>query len=112
MVEEHTTLPLESYVQELATLTNILIVCKNQHSAIAEKIFTLDLLKQLGDVLISDLARNLHFGQQDYMAINSHITQISESISPGRENVILALTNMYPNLSYGKKRIVMGINNL
>jgi hypothetical protein len=66
----------------------------------------------LGGTLASDLIRNVLFGQKDYMAINTHITQISQSTTPDRERVIVALTNMYPNLSYGEKRIVMGINNL
>ncbi|KAF7724286.1 hypothetical protein EC973_001187 [Apophysomyces ossiformis] len=94
MVDQHTTLPLESYIQELAALTHILVVCKNQYSTIVEKMFTLDLLVK------------------NYMTINTHITQISESTTPDRERVIVALTNMYPNLSYGEKRIIMGINNL
>ncbi|KAF1800653.1 hypothetical protein FB192DRAFT_1437041 [Mucor lusitanicus] len=45
------------------------------------------------------------------MAINTHITKISQCTTPDREHVIVTLTNMYPDLSYGKKRIVMGINN-
>ena len=49
VLDQHTTLPLESYIQKLADLTHIFIVCKNQHSTIAEKIFSLDLLKKLVD---------------------------------------------------------------
>lgn len=112
VVDQDATLPLESDIQELAALTHIFVVCKNEHSAIAEKIFTLDLLKTLGNKLVSDLIRNVWFGQKDYtMAINTHITKISQCTTPDREHVIVTLTNMYPDLSYGKKRIVMGINN-
>ncbi|KAG0165294.1 hypothetical protein DFQ28_001670 [Apophysomyces sp. BC1034] len=39
IVIKHKTLPIESYTHELAALTHVLILCKNQHSAIAEKIF-------------------------------------------------------------------------
>ncbi|KAG1042148.1 hypothetical protein G6F43_011958 [Rhizopus delemar] len=34
---KHKTLPVESYVHELASLTHILFLCKDQHSEIAEK---------------------------------------------------------------------------
>ncbi|KAI8335877.1 hypothetical protein BC941DRAFT_354975 [Chlamydoabsidia padenii] len=112
MVEQHTTLPLESYIHELAALTNILVICKNQHSALAEKIFTLDLLKHLSDELTSALTREIQFSQKNYADINTHITLLSQSSTPDRERSIVALTNMYPDLNYGEKRIIMGINNL
>ncbi|CAO3677371.1 unnamed protein product [Rhizopus stolonifer] len=80
MVEQHTTLPLESYIHELEALTNILVVCKNEHSTIAEKIFMLDLLRRLGDTLASDIIRNFEFGQKNYMTINTYITQASQSM--------------------------------
>ncbi|KAI8888149.1 hypothetical protein K501DRAFT_329972 [Backusella circina FSU 941] len=40
-------LPVESYVYELASLTHILFLCKDQHSKIAEKVFSLETLQQL-----------------------------------------------------------------
>jgi hypothetical protein len=46
IVKKHGSLPIESYVHELASLTHIFFLCKNQHSEIAEKIFSLDLLKK------------------------------------------------------------------
>lgn len=47
LVDQHITLPLESYIQELVALTHILVVCKSQHSTIVKKIFTLGLLRTL-----------------------------------------------------------------
>lgn len=82
MVEQHTTLPLESYIYELAALTNVLVVCKNQHNVIAEKIFTLNLLKYLNDKPASDLIRNFELGQEDDLAINTYIIQVSQSTIP------------------------------
>ncbi|KAG2200808.1 hypothetical protein INT47_001339 [Mucor saturninus] len=42
---KHKTLPVESYVNELASLTHILFLCKDQHSDIAEKGFELRIQK-------------------------------------------------------------------
>ncbi|KAG1168326.1 hypothetical protein G6F70_002080 [Rhizopus microsporus] len=43
---KHKALPVESYVHELASLTHILFLCKDQHSEIAEKVFSLKTLQQ------------------------------------------------------------------
>ncbi|KAF7732847.1 hypothetical protein EC973_000123 [Apophysomyces ossiformis] len=74
MVDRHTTLPLESYIHELAALTHVLVICKNQHSGITENIFSLELLKRLAASLASDLLCNVNFEQE--------FTRLSTSTSP------------------------------
>lgn len=44
---KHKTLPVESHEHELASLTHILFLCKEQHSEVVEKVFSLETLQQL-----------------------------------------------------------------
>ncbi|KAG1462141.1 hypothetical protein G6F56_005580 [Rhizopus delemar] len=120
MVEQHTTLPLESYIYELAALTNVLVVCKNQHNVIAEKIFTLNLLKYLNDKPASDLIRNFELGQEDDLAINTYIIQLihlrwtntipSEKGKP-RPNAVICekpQTNFKCSVGFGEAKVYQG----
>ncbi|ORZ01668.1 hypothetical protein BCR43DRAFT_522473, partial [Syncephalastrum racemosum] len=81
-VEPQHTQPriLELYVQEFAALTNVL---------------------QLNNKLSIVLSRSIMFDKESYMAISTHITELSGS-RPNRELGIVALTNMCPRLPWGK----------
>ncbi|KAI8884141.1 hypothetical protein K501DRAFT_271947 [Backusella circina FSU 941] len=108
----HKCLPIESYVHELASLTHIFFLCKNQHSEIAEKIFTLDLLKELASTPEIEAAdANLRFPLDDFMTITTAINNLSlEKVT--REIVTLDVLTLAARMNYGPKRLLMGTANL
>lgn len=112
IIEKHKCLPIESYVHELASLTHIFFLCKNQHSEIAEKIFTLDLLKELASTPETDTANaNLCFPLDDFMTITAAINNLClEKIT--REIVTLDVLTLAARMNYGQKRLLMGTVNL
>ncbi|ORZ01664.1 hypothetical protein BCR43DRAFT_487297, partial [Syncephalastrum racemosum] len=76
------------------------------HSVIAKKIFSLNLPKQLNNKLSIVLSRSIMFDKESYITINTKLSGSSRKCELG----IVALTNMWPHLPYGKKCI--GISEL
>lgn len=112
IIEKHKCLPIESYVHELASLTHIFFLCENQHSEIAEKIFTLDLLKELASTPEIEAANaNLRFPMDDFMTINTAINNLS-SEKVGREIITIDVLTLAARMNYGPKRLLMGTTNL
>jgi hypothetical protein len=72
------TLPVESYVHELASLTHVFFPCKNQHSQMAERNFSLDLRKDLTISLESKtMKHNLGFLTIHLITIIATITTLA-----------------------------------
>jgi hypothetical protein len=112
MLESHKSLPIESYIHEVASLTNIFCFCKNQHSEIAKKIFTSNVLKELETVPGTETpAENLRFSLNDFMTINTSINNLSQE-KIKREAITLELLTLASGLNYGPKRLLMGMVNL
>ncbi|KAG0763245.1 hypothetical protein G6F57_006533 [Rhizopus arrhizus] len=62
LINKHTKLPLEPYINALAALSHILILNKHQHSSIATKVFSIELLEELAASLSSEsMNYNLDF---------------------------------------------------
>lgn len=100
-------------MHELASLTHIFFLCKNQHSEIAEKIFTLDLLKELASTPEIEAANaNLRFSLDEFMTITTAINNLSlEKVT--REIVTHdVLLTLAARMNYGPKRLLMGTANL
>ncbi|CAO3703644.1 unnamed protein product [Rhizopus stolonifer] len=112
IIKKHENLPIESYVHELASLTHIFFLCKNQHSDIAEKIFSLDLLKDLASLPeLETMNDSLYFSAEHFMTIIKTITNLTlDKIT--REQTILDLFVLASQLNYGQKRLLLGVINL
>lgn len=112
IVEKHGSLPIESYVHELASLTHIFFLCKNQHSEIAEKVFSLDLLKNLTSLPeLETMDKSLYFSVYHFMTITKIITNLTLN-KITRENSISELYALASQLNYGQKRLLLGVSNL
>ncbi|KAG0162223.1 hypothetical protein DFQ28_001685, partial [Apophysomyces sp. BC1034] len=112
LIKKHTKLPLEPYINELAALSHILILNKHQHSSIATKVFSIELLEELAASLSSEsMNYNLDFNDQHYMTLTKTITNLSMAIKT-REQAIVELTVMSADMDYGPRRLVRGISNL
>lgn len=112
IIKKHESLPIESYVHELASLTHILFLCKNQHSEIAEKIFSLDLLKDLTSLPeLETINDSLYFPMEHFMTITKTITNLTLN-KITREQTILDLFVLASQLNYSQKRLLLGVINL
>lgn len=112
MVLQHETLPVESYVHELAAYTHTLVLCKDQQSSIAERVFTRPLLNELTDHLISEvLDLDLPFPQEDLFTLTTTLSNLALG-EVTREQTMLDLYIMSSRLAYGPKRIVRSVVNL
>ncbi|KAG1333020.1 hypothetical protein G6F62_006970 [Rhizopus arrhizus] len=106
------TLPVESYMHELASLTYIFFLCKNQHNEIAEMIFSLDLLKDMTISLESKtIDHDLDFSMDYFMTINAAITNLALAKTT-REQAIRDFSVLASQMSYGQRRLLVGIINL
>ncbi|ORX51252.1 hypothetical protein DM01DRAFT_1087208 [Hesseltinella vesiculosa] len=77
MIDKHQTLPIESYIHELAAHTHTLVLCKNQQSSIAERVFSKSLLTDLTTNLVSDVVDlDLPFPQDDLFALTTTISNL------------------------------------
>ncbi|GAA5815585.1 hypothetical protein MFLAVUS_009097 [Mucor flavus] len=77
LVNKHEALSPESYINELAALTNILVLNKHQRSPIAKKVFSDKLLNDLAESMISEsMNYNLSLSEQQYMAMAKIINQL------------------------------------
>ncbi|KAG2233534.1 hypothetical protein INT48_007136 [Thamnidium elegans] len=92
---KHKALSVESYVHELASLTHILFLCKDQHSEIAEKIINY----------------NLDFPSNHFITITNTLTDLSLA-NKTREQAIMEFTVLASQMNYGQKRLLYGIINL
>ncbi|KAG1450887.1 hypothetical protein G6F46_011695 [Rhizopus delemar] len=109
---KHKTLPVESYVHELASLTHILFLCKDQHSEIAEKVFSLETLQQLTAFLEQKIINHsLDFPSNHFMTITNTFTDLSLA-EKTREQAIMEFTVLASQMNYGQKRLLYGITNL
>lgn len=109
---KHKALPVESYVHELASLTHILFLCKDQHSEIAEKVFSLETLQQLTASLERKIINhNLDFPSNHFMTITNTLTDLSLA-NKTREQAIMEFTVLASQMNYGQKRLLYGIINL
>ncbi|KAI9484544.1 hypothetical protein BDB00DRAFT_885236 [Zychaea mexicana] len=104
LINKHTKLPLEPYINELAALSHILILNKHQHSSIATKVFSIELLEELAASLSSEsMNYNLDFNDQYYLTLTKTITNLNQAI--------VELTVMSADMDYGPRRLVRGISN-
>ncbi|KAG1175062.1 hypothetical protein G6F70_006381 [Rhizopus microsporus] len=55
MILKYQTLPIESYIHELAAHTHTIVLCKNHQSHIAERVFSKSLLADLTSDLASEV---------------------------------------------------------
>ncbi|KAI8085602.1 hypothetical protein BDF21DRAFT_486727, partial [Thamnidium elegans] len=111
LVSKHETLPLGSYINELAALTHILVLNKHQHSPIAKKIFSDELLDDLAESMVSELMNyNLRMSEHQYMAMTIIINQLSLSKTT-RENDFLELTLMSSSMYYNERRLIRRLTN-
>lgn len=109
---KHKTLPVESYVHELASLTHILFLCKDQHSEIAKKVFSLETLQQLTAFLEQKIINHsLDFPSNHFMTITNTLTDLSLA-EKTREQAIMEFTVLASQMNYGQKRLLYGITNL
>jgi hypothetical protein len=109
---KHKALPVESYVHELASLTRILFLCKDQHSEIAEKVFSLETLQQLTAFLERKIINyNLDFPSNHFMTITNTLTDLSLA-KKTREQAIMEFTVLASQMNYGQNRLLYGIINL
>ncbi|CAO3640917.1 unnamed protein product [Cunninghamella blakesleeana] len=112
LINKHLALPLESYINELAALTHILLLNKHQHSSIAKKVFSVELLDDLAVSLVSEsMDYNLSMDEQQYMAMAKIINQLSLS-NITREKALLELTPISSNMEYGERRLIRGLINM
>ncbi|KAG1469183.1 hypothetical protein G6F56_003400 [Rhizopus delemar] len=112
LVSKHEALPLESYISELAALTHILVLNKHQHSPIAKKVFSDELLDDLAESMVSEsMNYNLSLSEQQYMAMAKIINQLSLSKAT-RENAFIELSLMSSSMNYNERRLVRGLTNL
>lgn len=91
---------------------DISFLCKNQHSKIAEKIFTLNLLKELVNTPGIETANaNLRFPLDDFMTITTAINNLSfEKVT--RKIVTLDVLTLAARMNYRPKRLLTGTANL
>ncbi|KAI8642928.1 hypothetical protein BD408DRAFT_365863 [Parasitella parasitica] len=109
---KHKALTVESYVHELASLTHIIFLCKDQHSEIAEKVFSLETLQQLTAFLErKTISRELDFPSNHFMTITNTLTDLSLA-NKTREQAIMEFTVLASQINYGQKRLLYGIINL
>ncbi|KAG1018445.1 hypothetical protein G6F26_010948 [Rhizopus arrhizus] len=102
----------QSYINELAALTHILVLNKHQHSPIAKKVFSDELLDDLAESMVSEsMNYNLSISEQQYMAMTKIINQLSLSKTT-RENAFLELTLMSSSMNYNERRLIRGLTNL
>ncbi|CEI94280.1 hypothetical protein RMCBS344292_08494 [Rhizopus microsporus] len=109
---KHKALPVESYVHELASLTHILFLCKDQHSEIAEKVFSLKTLQQpMAFFERKVINHNLNFPSNHFLTITNTLTDLSLA-NKTREQAIMVFTVLASQMNYGQKRLLYGIINL
>ncbi|CAO3601320.1 unnamed protein product [Absidia cylindrospora] len=112
LVRKHSALPLESYINELAALTHILLLNKHQHSSISKKVFSVELLDDLAVSLVSEsMDYSLSMNEQQYMTMAKIINQLSLS-NTTREKAFFELTLMSSSMAYGERRLIRGLTNL
>lgn len=109
---KHKALPVKSYIHELASLTHILFLCKDQHSEISEKILSLETLQELMTSLEQEvLNHKIDFPSNHFMAITNTLTDLSLG-NKTREDVIMEFTILASQMNYGQKRLLYGLINL
>ncbi|CAO3601323.1 unnamed protein product [Absidia cylindrospora] len=114
MISKHGSLPLESYVHEIAALTHILILNKHQHSPTAMKVFSAELLDELAESLSTETMNTSHtvaFNDGHYLKLVKSITDLSMGITT-RDQMHLDLSVMAASMDYGRRRILFGLNNM
>ncbi|KAG1463931.1 hypothetical protein G6F56_005187 [Rhizopus delemar] len=112
MILKHQTLPIESYIHELAAHTHTLILCKNQHSPIAERVFSKSLLIDLTTNLVSEVVDlDLLFPQEELFTLTTTLSSLALGTTT-REQTMLDLYIMSSKMEYGPKRIVRSVINL
>ncbi|OAD67335.1 hypothetical protein PHYBLDRAFT_63665 [Phycomyces blakesleeanus NRRL 1555(-)] len=105
IILKHQTLPIESYIHELAAHTHTLILCKNQHSPIAERVFSKSLLIALTTNLVSELVDfDLPFPEEDLFTLTTTLFSLALGTTT-REQIMLDLYIMSSKIEYRPKRI-------
>ncbi|KAL0096910.1 hypothetical protein J3Q64DRAFT_1856524, partial [Phycomyces blakesleeanus] len=111
IILKHQTLPIESYIHELAAHTHTLILCKNQHSPIAERVFSKSLLIALTTNLVSELVDfDLPFPEEDLFTLTTTLFSLALGTTT-REQIMLDLYIMSSKIEYRPKRIVRSLPN-
>ncbi|KAI9023581.1 hypothetical protein CLU79DRAFT_827433 [Phycomyces nitens] len=112
MILKHQTLPIESYIHELAAHTHTLILCKNQHSPIAERVFSKSLLIDLTTSLVSELVDlDLPFPKEELFTLTNTLSSLALGTTTW-EQTMLDLYIMSSKMEYGPKRIVQSVINI
>lgn len=112
LIKQHETLPLETYLNELAALTHILILKKSQHSPIAVSAFSARLMDQLAASLCSKTMNyDLNFDDHQYLTLTKYITDLSLS-KTSRQQVMLDMMIMRTDMDYNQKCVICAIMNL
>ncbi|KAI8973346.1 hypothetical protein BDF20DRAFT_1002337 [Mycotypha africana] len=84
----------------------------HQHSPIAKKVFSDELLDDLAESMVSEsMNYNLNLSEQQYMAMAKFISQLSLSKAT-RENAFIELSLMSASMNYNERRLVRGLTNL
>jgi hypothetical protein len=75
---EHEKLPIETYVAEIAALSHVFLLGKNQYSQTLSDVFTVDTLEKITDTLVKkDINWNLTFSQSEFMELSTILTDLS-----------------------------------
>lgn len=112
LIKQHETLPIETYLNELAALTHILILKKSQHSPIAVSAFSASLMDQLAASLCSKTMNyDLNFDDHQYLTLTKYITDLSLS-KTSRQQVMLDMMIMRTDMDYNQKCVICAIMNL
>ncbi|KAG1145456.1 hypothetical protein G6F37_005522 [Rhizopus arrhizus] len=112
MIHKHQTLPIESYIHELAAHTHTFVLCKNQQSSIAERVFSKSLLTDLTTDLVSEVVDlDLPFPQEELFTLTTTLFNLALGTTT-REQTMLDLYIMSSKMAYGPKRIVRSVVNL
>jgi hypothetical protein len=112
MIHKHQTLPIESYIHELAAHTHTFVLCKNQQSSIAERVFSKSLLTDLTTDLVSEVVDlDLPFPQEELFTLTTTLSNLALGTTT-REQTMLDLYIMSSKMAYGPKRIVRSVVNL
>ena len=112
MIHKHQTLPIESYIHELAAHTHTFVLCKNQQSPIAERVFSKSVLTDLTTGLVSEIVDlDLPFPQEELLILTTTLSNLALG-KTDREQTMLDLYIMSSKMAYGPKRIVRSVVNL
>ncbi|KAF7732149.1 hypothetical protein EC973_006404 [Apophysomyces ossiformis] len=112
LITKHKKLPPESYINELAALTHVLVINKHQHSPLAMKIFPPCLLDDLAASLCQEsIDLDIEFDDEHFLTLTKIVTQLSMGTA-SRDDTFENLIVMAAKFNYCQKRVIRAIANL